>query len=158
MNRQMVSDGKRERRKVRGAETTPSSPFVRILRGTGIALLASSLITLALLLLAAGFVYSRPDPDPLLIPASLLVLAVTSLLCGVIAERISGAECLPVGMVAGVTWVLLSFLVSLAMGEGAGALPSVYALALRIPQLLLVLLGAFLAKRRPRKAGSRRRR
>ena len=158
MNRQISSERRTTRRKTRSAEAAPVSPLLRILRGTGIALLAAALCAVALLLIASGVVYSSSDPDPLLIPVSLLVLAVSSLLCGAVAERVSGAECLPVGTVAGVLWVLLCFLLSLAAGNGAGALSPVYSFSLRIPQFLLVLFGSFLAKRRPRKVHSRRRR
>ena len=158
MNRQSSSESTRGRRKARGEQTAPVSPLLRILRGTGIALCVSCLTAVTLLAVTAGIVYSRPDPDSFLIPTSLLVLVAASLLCGVVAERVSGAKPLPVGAIAGTVWVILTFLASLALGGGAGALPSVYAMALRIPQLLLVLLGAFLAKRRPRRASPRRRR
>lgn len=157
MNRQANVKTTRDRRSARN-EQKPLSPWLRILRDAGIGNLIASAIGLLLLLLMAGVVSAQSDPNAFLLPASLAALAIASLLCGVTAERISGAEPVPLGITAGALWILFGFLLSLTVGNGVGALTSVYAFALRIPQFLLVLLGAFLAKSRPRKVSSRRRR
>lgn len=146
------------RAKNRGENKENENRLLRLLRGSGIGILSAAVIGSVLLIIASGIVYSQPDPDSLLYGAALLVLAVASLMGGVIAERVSNLPVLPVGMTTGIGWVLLGFLLSLVLGDGVGAFPSVYALALRIPQFLLVLLGAYLAKSRPRKVTSRRRR
>lgn len=158
MNRQIKSRSNESRRNAHRDRQIPRSPLVRIARGAGIAMIASLLFSFLLLLIASGIAVSYSDPDALLFPLSFLILAVSSLFCGVIAMRLSHAEALPTGMVAGGLWVLITFILSLTIGDGVGSLPTVYAFALRIPQFLLVLLGSFIAKRRPRKITSRRRR
>ena len=158
MNHQPKNRISTSQRNARNDRQPPKSPLVRIARATGIAMIASLLLALLLLLVASGIAVSYSDPDALLLPFSLLILALSSLFCGVIAMRLSHAEALPTGISAGALWVLITFTLSLIVGDGIGSLPSVYSFALRIPQLLLVLLGAFIAKRRPRKITSRRRR
>ncbi len=142
----------------RSARITEKSPLARIARGAGLSLLFTCLFSFLLLLTAAGISSAYTDPDALLFPLSLLILALSSILCGMTATRLSRAEPLPTGLFSGVLWVLFTFLLSFFVGDGVGALPSVYSFALRIPQLLLVLLGAFIAKRRPRRISPHRRR
>ena len=158
MNRQPQNRSNTSHRNARSDRKIPKSPLVRIARSTGIAMITSLLFAFLLLLIASGIAVSYADPDALLLPLSFLILALSSLFCGMIAVRLSHAETLPTGMVAGGAWVLITFILSLTVGNGIGSLPSVYALALRIPQFLMVLLGSFIAKRRPRKITSRRRR
>lgn len=145
-------------RRKRNEKKEEASPIVRILRGALIGILTGAVLGGLLLLIVSGVVASRSDPDAVLYPAALSLLFVVSILSGLIAARVSGVSTLPIGGTTAACWILLTVLLSLTIGDGSGAFPSVYAWALRIPQALFVLFGAFLGKSRPRKGGSRRRR
>lgn len=160
MNRQTEVSGSSPshgRRRERRNETVPVNPVLRILKGSGLGVLIGLAAGVLLLFLAAGVITAQSDPDTFLYPASLLIFGISSLLCGAAAMRISNASFFPTALSAAGLWILVTFLISLLFSEGAGSLPSVYSMALRIPQVLLVLLGAFLTKSRPRKQSSRRR-
>ena len=149
------SERRRERRGTANTET--ASPLVRALRGAGIGILAGSLLGAAMLFICAGIVSAQGDPSALFYPVALALLGVASLVCGLIASRAANGVFLPSGSRAAAGWVLLTFLLSLCLRGGIGAVPTVYALALRIPQAALVLLGAYLGRNRPRKVERRRR-
>ena len=136
----------------------PQSRILRVLRGAGIGLLTGLLFSLLLLVISAGILLKSEDPDALLLPVSLSVLFISSILVGIVSEKASNAPFLPTGLTAAVLWLLVTLLASLAFEGGNGVLPTVYAWALRIPQLLFVLFGSFLAKNRPRRVDPRRRR
>ena len=135
----------------------PLNPLIGLLRGTGIGILSGTITGILILLISAWILLSTEDPDALIYPASLLSLGIASLICGIVSVRLSSAAYLPTVLSAAVVWLILTFLASPVIGSGAGALPNVYAIAFRIPQALLVLLGGFLGKNRPRSAKPRRR-
>lgn len=129
----------------------PSNPFLRIFRACGLGVLGGALIGILLLVIGAYVVSGAEDPDRFLRPIALLALALSSLCCGFISVHFAEQSAFPVYVLSAILWLFVSFSVSLCLPAGIGGFSPIYSIALRILQLIFVLLGAFLGKNRPRR-------
>ena len=119
---------------------SPAEVMIPAAVGVGIAAAAAA----ALIFIVGAIVYSTSDPNKLVTPAALFILAAASFLAGFISSKKSRAF-LP-GLIAGTALMLLIFAASLISG-GHGTIPAPYSYLVRLGAFLLSLLGAFLASR-----------
>ena len=146
----------RERLK-RNPEAVSSSPFLRMLRGSILGSLSAIAVSLASALFLTWILLRQENPDQLLFPLALVFLAIGSLTVGIVAIRHADTDILPTALLASAMWTAISALISLFVPSGIGALPAVYAIALRIPQAAFVIFGVLIGKSRPRRISPRRR-
>ena len=133
----------------------PRSPFLRILRASGLGIFAGSAVSALILLIGAFAVSQTEDPGMLLQPIAILSLGFSSVICGFVTVRSATGTSFPVYAVSACLWILLCTLFSMLLPSGVGGFSSVYSALLRLLQVLFVLLGAFIGKNRPRSVNRR---
>ena len=124
---------------------TKAGGFSSILQSYPIVLGATALIALLLTTVGALILRSSPDPTALISPVSAAVLAVSSLMSGIIAGTMNKESPVAASLVCGGLTAVLMILISLFFG-GKGDL---LAWGMRMIVLPLHLLGALLTRSKP---------
>jgi hypothetical protein len=148
---------KQKERMKRNSEAASSSPLLRMLRGSILGILSAIAVSLVSALFLTWILLRQENPDQLLFPLALVLLAVGSLCVGIVAIRHADTDILPTALLASAMWTVISALISLFVPSGIGSLPAIYAIALRIPQAAFVIFGVLIGKSRPRRISPRRR-
>ena len=104
---------------------------------------------LLLLLFTTWGAYRSVDPYTLILPLSLFALYSTALFAGIIAVRLCGYSPLICGLISGGLLLLTGLLIGLCLPAAEGALKN-SRLLLRLPVFLFSLIGAHIAKKRPK--------
>ena len=117
------------------------------MKDIGKSLLISTLIALALNLIASLALYFTPNPAPLTRPAGLVTSALTALLGGIIAVRIHRHAALLCGLANGCAMLALILTASLFFKPFAAGYSVPSALGLHLAFLGLSLVGALMGIR-----------
>ena len=125
---------------------TKAGGFSSILQSYPVVLGGTALIALMLTTVAALILYNSPDPTSLIFPASAAVLAVSSLMSGIIAGKMNKESPVAASLVCGGLTAVLLILIALFFG-GKGDLLS---WGMRIGILPLHLLGGILTRPKPK--------
>ncbi len=125
---------------------TKAGGFSSILQSYPVVLGITALIALLLTTVAALILYNSPDPTSLIFSASAAVLAVSSLMSGIIAGKMNKESPVAASLVCGGLTAVLLILIALFFG-GKGDLLS---WGMRIGILPLHLLGGILTRPKPK--------
>ena len=120
------------------------------------ALLFTVAIGLGILLVASLLVYFYKDPAPLLLPIGLLASALTAFLGGMVAGRMQRRALLASGLLNGVLFCVLMLLLSPMLRSQAHAYSSGLSALMHAVFLLLSVLGALSAPKKPTKRKRKR--
>ena len=125
---------------------TKAGGFSSILQSYPVVFGGTALIALLLTTVAALILYNSPDPTSLIFPVSAAVLAVSSLMSGIIAGKMNKESPVAASLVCGGLTAALLILVSLFF-DGKGDL---LAWGMRMSVLPLHLLGSILTRPKPK--------
>ena len=125
---------------------TKAGGFSSILRSYPVVLGITALIALLLTTVGALILRSSPDPSALISPVSAVLLAVSSLMSGIIAGKMNKESPVAASLVCGGLTAALLILVSLFF-DGKGDL---LAWGMRMSVLPLHLLGGILTRPKPK--------
>lgn len=143
-------------RQVPADRSLPARLAFSLLRG----MLSALVCALLLSLLATAIAYASADPDRLVLPLGLGVLALASVTCGLVTRRASHLSPLLCGFLGGLALLILSFVLSWLLPTALrGGFSPAMTWGLRGGTLAFSLLGASMGanlpkkKRRPRRRG-----
>ena len=134
---------------------TPTARFLALIRSSAIGVGCSLGVALLLLLLSASLLVGMTDPTTWTYPASLTILYLTALLCGLLTKQLSAESSWLCGLTAG-TLLLLGCL-SIGCFFPAEEIHSPAMLFGKLPTLLLPFAGTYLVRKKSRKHARRRR-
>lgn len=125
------------------------------LRGILLAIASATLLSAG----AAGIAYATADPDALVTPLSLCVIALSSLIGGLVTYRTLRASPFLCGAACGLGLLFIFFVISCLLPDTMrGQWPSGLSLGLRGGMLAFSLLGAILASYAPARRKHKRKR
>ena len=125
---------------------TKAGGFSSILQSYPVVLGITALIALLLTTVAALILYNSPDPTSLIFPVSAAVLAVSSLIGGMVSGKLNRVTPVSASLVCGGLTAALLILISLFF-DGKGDL---LAWGMRMSVLPLHLLGGILSRPKPK--------
>ena len=141
------SETRRNTKKHSRNQRSDSPEFILILSASIKSALIALAVSVALSFAACAAAISGSDPTAYILPLSLAVLYISSLLAGFLSARFKGDSALICGLLSGGLFMLLTKLVTLFLPDGAPSERQMHvSLLLHFLIFLFSALGAYLAR------------
>lgn len=139
-----------------GSDADEGLSLGKMVKNSVISVVIGMIVSIALLIVFALVSYSNPDPDKLVFPLALIALYVGAVVAGIITAKRNGEKILFGGLITGLVYLLMIFMLSLIPEEleFVSKISGLYSVIAHAALIFAAIAGSFFGRKKEAKKPS----